>query len=47
MGNSDHLDVGGPGVAVLVLAVLVMVGSTVALAVEAVSHEPAPELVQA
>ena len=43
----DHLDVGGPGVAVLVAAVLVMVGSTVALAVEAVSHEPAPELVEA
>lgn len=43
----DHLAVGGPGVALLVLAVLVMVASTVALAVEAVKHEVEPELVDA
>jgi drug/metabolite transporter (DMT)-like permease len=42
----DHLSVGGPGVAVLVVAVLVMVGSTVALAVEAVSHEAVSEVVR-
>jgi Na+-transporting methylmalonyl-CoA/oxaloacetate decarboxylase gamma subunit len=38
----DHLTVAGPGVALLVLAVLIMVASTVALAVEAVKHEVEP-----
>lgn len=43
----DHLAVGGRGMALLVLVVLVMVASTVALAVEAVNHEVEPELVDA
>lgn len=41
----DHLAVGGRGMALLVLVVLVMVASTVALAIEAVNHEP--ELIDA